>query len=149
MGSLLVTRRLKPLKPGGNYLRVARFGPLHALKLQQAFGSNLTRVGTLVMPPSMKKVGVFVWYRGSDNNLHTLLQYPEGDQMACLVKGGIKSAGKNAYKDYLVFANEFADHLAEAIGRLNSDEIHTSIRSNLVAHLRVATLNATSSDFLA
>jgi hypothetical protein len=80
-------------------------------------------------------VGVFVWYRGVDNNLHTLLQYPEGDQMACLLKGRIKSAGKNTYKDkdYLVFANEFADQFAEAVGRLNSNKIHTSIRTNLVA----------------
>ena len=77
---------LKQLE-AGVFERVRRFRALFSLQLQQRFASNLSRVGTPVIPPMQHLAGATISYRDKGGNLQKLLSIKTIDRQAVLLVG--------------------------------------------------------------
>jgi hypothetical protein len=71
----------------GVFERVRSLRPLFSLQLQQRFTSNLSRVGTPVMPPMQHVAGVTISYRDKNARLHKLISFKAYDRQALLLVG--------------------------------------------------------------
>lgn len=112
-GKELINRRLRV---GGDFKRIGRLRDLPALKAQQLFSANLTRVGTLAAPHAVLPVGLTVEFKDASGKRQTLFTTSADEQMACLLKGLVRDGKKSAGADYLVFNNAFAKRLGHELG---------------------------------
>lgn len=71
----------------GEYKRVRRFRTVYALQLQQEFASNLTRVGTMAVPPVRHAVALKVFFRAKDQTLTQLMDLPDSPEQAVALVG--------------------------------------------------------------
>ena len=95
------------LKPGGTHLRIAQLRPLPALKVQQIFAANLTRVGVRVNPHVVVPVGVKVVAKSHEGEPQVLYTAAAQEQVACVLKGMVMEGKSVAQKEYLVFKSTF------------------------------------------
>jgi len=121
----LAARRLKP---GGPYLRIARLRSLPALKAQQIFASNLTRVGTLASPHMVFPVGIKVVAKLQGGETRVLLDLSSDGQVARIVKG---LEGRNE-TEYLVLKKSFGARLGAALFAAVED-FHPALRESVTA----------------
>lgn len=71
----------------GVFERVRRFRALFSLQLQQRFASNLSRVGTTVIPPLQHLAGATISYRDKAGNLQKLISFKPYDRQGVLLVG--------------------------------------------------------------
>lgn len=120
--------RLAP--KSGKYLRIARFREVEAIKLQNLFASNLTRVGTFATPHQHWEVGLKVQVPLKAGGLSTLLEIPQSDAPAALIE--TREAGKSSKGLIIVFEPGFAKTFAAAC----RDFDWSSIRPPYPAHFK-------------
>lgn len=70
----------------GRFLRIARFREVEALRLQNLFASNLTRVGTFATPHQHWNVGVRIKVPLTSGGHATLLEIPQSDAPAAVIE---------------------------------------------------------------
>jgi hypothetical protein len=70
-----------------NFERVRRFRAVFSLQLQQRFISDLSRVGTPVMPPMQHLTGATISYRDKTGRLHELASVEADNRQAVLLVG--------------------------------------------------------------
>ncbi len=118
------------LRVGGEYLRIARFREVEALKLQQIFASNLTRVGTLAAPHSAVPVSIrLLAPNAAEAELVTVLALPAAEPNiapAAVVAARIASVdAKGRRKDesvkLLIFGPDTCRLIEDALKRLPED----------------------------
>lgn len=100
------------LNMNGKYLRIGRFRNLEALKLQQVFASNLTRVGTIAAPHPHTNVGLSLTAPTKDGKFQELFGFTPLQRMAAVM--WVKP-DKGALYQILVFNGEMAKRVVETI----------------------------------
>ncbi len=120
----LANRRLKP---GGTHQRIGRLRALPAMKAQNLFASNLTRVGTLAAPHAVIGVGLQIEFKDKTGARKTMFETTAKESMACLLKGIIPQGRRTAPADYLVFNEAFAARLAAEINKV-AGELQDNVR---------------------
>lgn len=103
------------LKPESTHLRIARLRNLPALKAQQIFASNLTRVGTLANPHMVVPVGIKVVAKDAAGEAKILIKMAASERFGCLVKGMVLEGKGTAEKEYLIFKRSFGARLSKAL----------------------------------
>jgi hypothetical protein len=101
---------------GEEYRRIARLRLPYALQIQQAFASNLTRVGVPVAPPIHRLLTGTVYLRDRQNKPKLLLSTNFGDGFFITTKG----------QDRVAFTEEFVRRLRSEVQR-EIDEIGAEI----------------------
>ncbi len=111
---------LKERLSSGQYRRARRFRLSHALQLQQRFAANLTRVGTMVMPPLQHVAGLHVFYRAKDGELRLLESFDPAQRQAVVM------VGRDTKKviDYFMMSYELVDRVRTSLRKLSLDEVH-------------------------
>lgn len=118
------------LTPGGAYLRIARLRSLPALKAQQIFASNLTRIGTLANPHMVVPVGIKITLKDSNRQLKIVLDVSPADEIACLLKGIVLEGINTVEHEYIVFRSSFSHQLGTLLME-HVDEFHESVRPSV------------------
>lgn len=147
------------LKKDGAYRRIARFRNVEALRIQQVFASNLTRVGTLVTPTSATPVAIKLIAKGADGNPVTVIQFSAERRMAAVMPARVvkkakvdpvevaeaataagaevaavpapaKKAGSEA-KHVLIFSDRFADLFIKQLEAFDVTLLDEQIRAPL------------------
>jgi hypothetical protein len=100
------------LAKNGDYLRIGRFRAVEALKLQQIFASNLTRVGTIAAPHPHTDVGVSFTAPTGDGSFTEIFKFTPVQRMAAVLWANPPAA--KAYQ-LLVFNSEIAERVVSNI----------------------------------
>jgi hypothetical protein len=100
------------LAKNGDYLRIGRFRAVEALKLQQIFASNLTRVGTIAAPHPHIDVGISFTAPTGDGSFTEIFKFTPVQRMAAVL-----GANPPAAKPYqlLVFNSEIAERVVSNV----------------------------------
>jgi hypothetical protein len=108
--ALLADRRLK--KDTGDHLRIGRFREVEALKLQQIFASNLTRVGTLAAPHPHTDVGMILTAPKIGDGFEKIFEFTPVQRMAAVMN--VRPTKGDAYQ-FLVFNGDATAMVTSAI----------------------------------
>ena len=73
------------LKKNGGYLRIGRFREVEALKLQNIFATNLTRVGTIAAPHPHTDVGISFTAPTKDGQFTEIFKFTLVQRMAAVI----------------------------------------------------------------
>jgi hypothetical protein len=106
----LANRRLA--ENHGDYLRIGRFREVEALKLQQIFASNLTRVGTLAAPHPHIDVGLVLTAPKDGGGFEKIFEFTPVQRMAAVMD--VRPLKGDIYQ-YLVFNSDMAEKVASGL----------------------------------
>lgn len=129
------------LRKGGSHHRIARFRTVEALRLQQVFASNLTRVGTLVTPASATPVELSFLVRAAEAGQHeTLVKFAATSRMAAVIagremkaaaEGDGKATRKSDMVNKLVFSDRFGDEFIQKLTPADLQLVDAQLRPGL------------------
>jgi hypothetical protein len=117
------------LSKAGNYLRIGRFRDVEALKLQQVFASNLTRVGTIAAPHPHTDVGISFTAPNKDGNFIDIFQFTPVQRMAAVME--VRPVRGEMFK-LLVFNGDAAERISTIISGIDL----TSVRDPFAGQIR-------------
>jgi|GEM_PF-2789802 len=97
VSAIKISTMEKRLKNGGGYARIARFRGVEALRLQNLFASNLTRVGLPVSFHNRVEVGIELIIRQTPTTYATVFNFSPEEKMAAIIDGRVlKPAAEGA-----------------------------------------------------
>ena len=105
---------------------VRRFRTVFALQLQQAFTSQLSRVGTTVMPPMQHVTAARISYRDKSGQLHDLVSVESEQRQAKLLVGRDK---KKPYVDRLMLDLDVVSRLRIAMQKVDPDVFDKTLKA--------------------
>lgn len=106
--------------------RVRRFRTVFSLQLQQRFASDLSRVGTPVMPPMQHVTAARISYRDKSGQLHDLVSIEAENRQAILLVGWEK---KKAYVDRLILDLDVVSRLRIAMQKVDANVIDKNLKA--------------------
>jgi hypothetical protein len=119
--------RLSP--KNGKYVRIARFREVEALRLQNLFASNLTRVGTFATPHQHWNFGVRLKVPLNSGEHATLLDIPQSAGPATIIEA--KDAPKP--RKVLIFAPDFREQLVTSCKQFDWSQVRNPLPAQFAA----------------
>lgn len=123
---------LKKHLDSGTFERVRRFRSLFSLQLQQLFTSNLSRVGTPVMPPVQHLAGITISFVDATEHLQQLVSVEPSDQQAVVLVGRTEET----FVDRLILAPEIVNELRLAMYKVELTSLSERYREHWSAALK-------------
>ncbi|MGY3135358.1 hypothetical protein ACVWZM_006040 [Bradyrhizobium sp. USDA 4501] len=100
----------------GNYLRIGRFRDVEALKLQQIFASNLTRVGTIAAPHQHIDVGISLTAPAKAGGYVEIFRFTPLQRIAAVMQ--VRPVRGETYQ-VLIFNGDAAERIAGVIADID------------------------------
>ncbi len=132
------------LKKGGGYARIARFRGIEALRLQNLFASNLTRVGLPVAFHNRIEVGIELFVKDGIE-MKSVFKYEPDQKMAAVIDGRSLKVSADGNQEQvkkqtnnvrvLALSPRFCDKFRGAIEQFGLDNIPAKIRGALKSYI--------------
>lgn len=116
-----------------SFERVRRFRTVFSLQLQQRFTSDLSRVGTPVMPPMQHVTAARISYRDKSGHLHDLISIETENRQAILLVGWEK---KKEYVDRLMLDLDVVSKLRIAMQKVDGNGIDQNLKARWIASVQ-------------
>ncbi|MBX5032707.1 hypothetical protein [Rhizobium lentis] len=145
VSAIKISTMEKRLKQAGGYARIARFRGVEALRLQNLFASNLTRVGLPVSFHNRVEVGIELIVRQTATTQATIFKFLPEEKMAAIIDGrvlkpaaeGVRASSKkeSGPAQVLAISPRLYDNFRSKIEAFGLENVAQQIRGALKSYI--------------